>query len=160
MQPDLLDRIDALGTLPCELAFELLETIDFDGVPDCLMSRLQDLRSRGVKIEVDDFGSGRASITTLLRVQPDRVKIDRQLVTADILAGHRAHSVLQAITEMAEALKIPVTAEGVETEAHADRVTRLGCDVLQGFLFARPLTEEELFNWAQSAQDLKTQESP
>ena len=155
MQPDLLDRIDALGDLPCRLAFELLETIDFDGVSDELMGRIKQIAARGIEIEVDDFGTGRASITTLLRVQPDRVKIDRQLVTADILSGRKAHSVLRAITDMAEALGIPVTAEGVETEAHAQRAAELGCDILQGYLFSRPLTEVDFLSWARRAADPK-----
>jgi diguanylate cyclase (GGDEF)-like protein/PAS domain S-box-containing protein len=148
MAPDLIERIEALGPLPCPLSFELLESIDFDGFSDDMMARLAQIRARGVDIEVDDFGTGHASITTLLRVQPDRVKIDRQLVTADILSGRKAHSVLRAITEMAEALGIPVTAEGVETEAHAERVSALGCDKLQGFLFSEPLTEADFLDWA------------
>jgi diguanylate cyclase (GGDEF)-like protein/PAS domain S-box-containing protein len=151
MAPDLLERIEALGPLPCPLSFELLESIDFDGLPDDMMARLAQIRARGVEIEVDDFGTGHASITTLLRVQPDRVKIDRQLVTADILSGRKAHSVLRAITEMAEALGIPVTAEGVETEAHAERAAALGCDKLQGFLFSKPLTEADFLDWARGS---------
>jgi diguanylate cyclase (GGDEF)-like protein/PAS domain S-box-containing protein len=148
MQWDLLEKIQALGPLPCRLAFELLESIDFDGASDDLMARLAQIRSLGVEIEVDDFGSGHASVTSLLRVQPDRVKIDRQLVTADILAGRKAQSVLRAITDMAEALDISVTAEGVETEAHAERVAALGCDKMQGYLFSKPLTEADFLNWA------------
>jgi diguanylate cyclase (GGDEF)-like protein/PAS domain S-box-containing protein len=156
MAPDLLERIEALGPLPCPLSFELLESIDFDGLSDDIMARLAQIRARGVEIEVDDFGTGHASITTLLRVQPDRVKIDRQLVTADILSGRKAQSVLQAITEMAEALDIAVTAEGVETEAHAERAAALGCDKLQGFLFAKPLTEADFLNWARGNTEFRS----
>lgn len=145
--PTLCDRIGRAADRPCRVAFELLETIDFDLNAEALVWRLDDLRERGIEIEIDDFGSGRASITNLMKIRPERIKIDQQLVAAVECEGTEGSPIMKAIGEMARSLDIAMTAEGVETEAQARVLTRIGCDVLQGFLFARPLAEADLRRW-------------
>lgn len=139
---------------PCRVAFELLETIDFEADADSLVWRLDELRERGVEIEIDDFGSGRASITNLLKIRPQRIKIDRQLVAAVDCGLLNDSPVIKAIGEMGRSLGIAMTAEGVETETQARVLQRVGCDVLQGYLFSRPLAEADLRTWIADRPDL------
>ena len=129
----------------CQLCLELLETIYFDEMADNLhfAQALRQLREMGVAIDIDDFGSGRASITGLIKIRPDRLKIDRGLVKAAIDdPGKRG--VVSAIVDIAEALKIACIAEGVENTADIDVICGLGCTVFQGFALAHPLCEFDL----------------
>ena len=104
---------------------------------------LDALRERGVGIEIDDFGTGHASITGLLRVQPDRLKIDRALVipATEHVTGRR---MLELIVDMGRTLAIDVIAEGIESAAHADLAHALGIPVLQGYHYAAPLAVAEI----------------
>ena len=139
MDPDLLEELDPLlAKRDSDLAFELLESICFDDADDEFQWRVDALRERGVEIEVDDFGSGRASITSLVRIQPQRLKIDRQLI-APMTQSARSRRLVGAIVEMGRTLDIEVTAEGVETMAHAELLREAGCHTLQGFALARPM---------------------
>jgi len=153
-------EIRAMTPPPCRLAFELLETIAFDEQNDAFFWTLDALREQGIEIELDDFGSGHASITTLLRLRPGRIKIDRQLVAALGSEVPEAEVLISAICDMARAMDIRLTAEGVETEDQAATLRRLGCDVLQGFLFARPLAAEALRAWISARQDAGAVPSP
>jgi diguanylate cyclase (GGDEF)-like protein/PAS domain S-box-containing protein len=139
---------------PCRVAFELLETIDFDRGSDELVFILDDLRERGVEIEIDDFGSGRASITTLLKIRPKRIKIDQQLVGVVESDLPRESPILRAIGQMGRSLGIAMTAEGVETEMQARVLRRIGCDVLQGFLYCAAIPESDLCRWIVERPDL------
>jgi len=143
----LLDKLAELRPWPCQLAFELLETIDYDQEADSFGWILEGLRELGIEIELDDFGSGRASITTLLRLRPDRIKIDRQLVAAVASEVPGANPLVKAIGQMGKALNIQLTAEGIETEIQAKVLKRLGCNVFQGHLFSQPLCENDLVSW-------------
>ncbi|MDB5551807.1 MAG: diguanylate cyclase/phosphodiesterase [Rhizobium sp.] len=101
------------------------------------------LKSLGVKIALDDFGCGYASIGALREFGFDRMKVDRSLVVSADSEGNGG-VVLQATIALANALQIPVTAEGIETERQAALVKLCGCDELQGYLFGRPTSGEEL----------------
>lgn len=145
--PKLMEFLDNLQLMPCRLAFELLETIDFDRAGNDIFDTFEKLKKHQVEIELDDFGSGHASITTLLVVRPDRIKIDRQL-TSDIGSGSSEKLLLAtAIAEIGKGLGIGLTAEGVETEAQSMALRKLGFDILQGFYFAKPMSEEDLIYW-------------
>jgi len=101
------------------------------------------LQSLGVKIALDDFGCGYASIGALREFGFDRMKVDRSLVVSADSEGNGG-AVLQATIALANALRIPVTAEGIETENQATIVKLCGCDELQGYLFGKPASGEEL----------------
>jgi diguanylate cyclase (GGDEF)-like protein len=101
------------------------------------------MKSRGIVVALDDFGSGYASIGALREFGFDRLKVDRSLVLAAETGGEGG-AVLQATISLARALQIPVTAEGIETEDQAVLVRLFGCDELQGFLYGRPVTAEEI----------------
>ncbi|MGJ8587333.1 MAG: sensor domain-containing phosphodiesterase [Yoonia sp.] len=143
----LLNQLEKLSPWPCRLAFELLETIDYDQDADSFSWMLDRLRDQDIEIELDDFGSGRASITTLLRLRPDRIKIDRQLVSSIVDEASSANPLVKAICEMGNSLNIEMTGEGVETEVQARVLKRLGCSVLQGYLFSPALSEHDLAQW-------------
>jgi EAL domain-containing protein (putative c-di-GMP-specific phosphodiesterase class I) len=102
------------------------------------------LREAGFTVEIDDFGSGRASLSSLLALRPDRIKIDRKIVAAALVDRAGAGSMVRAIAEMCRGLDIPMTAEGVETAEHAALMRDLGCDRLQGYHIARPLSRAGL----------------
>lgn len=129
----------------CKLCVELLETIYYDEVGENsrLYANLKKLRELGVRIETDDFGSGRASITGLLTVRPDRLKIDRALIQAAVKDPIK-RSVVAAIFEMTRALGIEGMAEGVETQEDIASIRALGCNIFQGYAVSYPLTEAEL----------------
>lgn len=125
------------------VAFELLETVCFDEVGEDVNWAIDQLREAGVEFEIDDFGSGRASVIGLLNISPDRFKIDRKLV-APIETCPRARSLVEAIVGMGKSLGIEATAEGVETAEQLALLREIGCDAIQGYYLARPMPAEEL----------------
>lgn len=104
---------------------------------------LNALKRLGVKIALDDFGSGFSSIGYLRRFGFDRMKLDRSMILA-LDEFPRAGEMLQATLALAASLDIPVTAEGIETREQAAILSLCGCDQLQGYLFSRPVAEEML----------------
>jgi diguanylate cyclase (GGDEF)-like protein len=128
---------------PGQISFELLETTFLEEQNDAFMRELDELRDIGVEIEVDDFGSGRASVVALQKINPDRLKIDRRIVAAT-REGESGLRLLQSIVEIGNTLKIGVTAEGVETAQQARDLAALGCERLQGYHIGRPVSFSEL----------------
>jgi diguanylate cyclase (GGDEF)-like protein len=132
--------IEGLRTLDIPagaITFELVETIFLDDCDDELLRNVDLIKQMGIDIEIDDFGSGHASLIGLVRLRPKRLKIDRQLVT-DIVESAEQRRVVSSIIEIAKALNVEVIAEGIETEGHAVAVEKLGCDSLQGYAFGYP----------------------
>jgi diguanylate cyclase (GGDEF)-like protein/PAS domain S-box-containing protein len=143
LQPDLDQELAGLDLASGALSFELLESISLEVADDRIAWSLDMLRERGIGIEIDDFGTGRASVNGLLRVGPDRLKIDRSLIApADVDTTRRR--IFELLVEAGRTLGIPVTAEGVENEEHARIARQAGCSVLQGFLYDGPLTPATL----------------
>jgi len=130
-----------------KVAFELLESILLEEEDGVAQYTLDLAREAGIHIEVDDFGTGHASILGLLRVGPEVLKIDQRL-TANVDDSAQGRDLVASILGIARSLGIRTTAEGVETERQACILRDLGCDVLQGYLFAPPLNAEGLCQWA------------
>jgi diguanylate cyclase len=103
---------------------------------------LMRLREAGVKLALDDFGVGFSSLAHLRDLPIHRLKIDRSF-TAECMRDARTLTIVKAVVEMARALGIMVTAEGVETQTQQAWMKQLGCDSAQGYLYSRPLTSEE-----------------
>ena len=143
---DLLPSIRRADLPTSVFAFELLESIYLDEIECPMEWNLDGLRDLGIKIEVDDFGTGRTSIVSLVRLRPDRLKIDRQLVDP-VVSSDSARRLIASLVEIGQSLDIGVTAEGVETLEHAAVLRDLGCSVLQGYAFARPMRAEDLCGW-------------
>jgi len=100
---------------------------------------LRDLREIGVRVSIDDFGTGYTSLGFLKRFPVDVLKIDKSFV-ADVADGAFDNAVIRAVTTLARALGVRTVAEGVEAQDQFDRLRALDCDVVQGFLFCRPLS--------------------
>jgi diguanylate cyclase (GGDEF)-like protein/PAS domain S-box-containing protein len=138
MDPNLASGLAALNIEPGTVSFELLESVFLDRQDAAVMANLEMLRQLSIDIEIDDFGTGHASIVGLLNLKPSTLKIDRQLIE-NIPTSQEQRILIMSIIQIARSLQIKVTAEGVETEEHARILKRLGCDVLQGYGLARPL---------------------
>ena len=139
----LIDALRALEIEPGELSFELVESIYLDERDDRFFENVEQIKALGVDIEIDDFGSGYASIVSLTKIKPRRLKIDRQLVTP-IVRSAAQRRLVRSIVEIGRSLDIEVAAEGVETMEHAALLRDLGCSILQGYAFAKPMPAEEL----------------
>jgi diguanylate cyclase len=122
------------GLKPSRLVLELSERILFDEVPEALSS-LADLTSEGVSLALDDFGAGYTSLEQLRRLPVSHVKIDRSLITPVDRSDDDA-AIVAAVIQFAHALGLSVTAEGIERPSQLERLTELGCEYGQGFLFS------------------------
>jgi EAL domain-containing protein (putative c-di-GMP-specific phosphodiesterase class I) len=100
---------------------------------------LQELRRRGVRVAMDDFGVGQSSIAALRLMPVDVIKLDRGF-TQDISTDPRAAAIVRAMTAMADALDLPLVAEGIETREQLASLTGIGCRYGQGYLLARPMS--------------------
>ena len=110
---------------------------------ESVMPTLKSMQDRGFKIAIDDFGVGESSLSRIGQIQFDELKIDRSLVTwADISSNQP--TVIKSIVNLARALNMQVVAEGVETEQQRAMLADIGCDRIQGFLYARPMPFSEL----------------
>jgi len=135
----LIASLKGLSIAPGELCFELVESIFLDDREAITDINLEQIKALGIDIEIDDFGTGHTSIVSLLKLKPKRLKIDRQLVMP-ILDSTRERALVRSIIDLARSLGVETVAEGVETLDHARMLAELGCDMLQGYAFARPLS--------------------
>jgi diguanylate cyclase (GGDEF)-like protein/PAS domain S-box-containing protein len=137
------------------LEIEITESIAMEGA-EIVVANLNALRGMGVRIAIDDFGTGYSSMSYLKRYPVTSLKIDRSFVT-DLPTNNADAGIVRAIVEMAHGSSLSVTAEGVETKEQFIRLQQYGCDEMQGYWVARPLTttgiderlSDELKLWAQ-----------
>ena len=145
----LLDEIRAAGIDPKRITAEITESVllvDQEAVAE----RLAVLREAGLRIAVDDFGTGYASLAYLTTLPLDMIKIDRGLIS-DLVGGERDRIVVKALIHLARELDLNVVVEGVETAAQLALIAEWGCDLYQGFLGAGALTYEELTRFVAAA---------
>ena len=148
-QPDLERRVrEALvrhRVPPAMLILEITESVAMDDIEASL--RVFDLLDDiGVQLSIDDFGTGYSSLSYLRRLPARQLKIDRSFVR-DLDSSPDAQAIVEAVVHLAHALGLKVVAEGVETPEQAAILTRLQCDELQGYLYARPMPERDLLVW-------------
>jgi diguanylate cyclase (GGDEF)-like protein len=146
---NLMESLADLNIMPGEVAFELVESIFLDESEHLVSSNIESIKALGIDIEVDDFGTGHTSIVSLLRLKPKRLKIDRQLVMP-ILEASQERALVRSIIDIARSLGIETVAEGVESKDHATMLAQMGCDLLQGYAFAKPLSAEDFSAQAKS----------
>ncbi|MBZ4021669.1 hypothetical protein CKO11_04240 [Rhodobacter sp. TJ_12] len=144
--PDVVLLAREMVSPDTRVTFELLESILIEKENDAFRFHLDLIREAGVDIEIDDFGSGHASIIGLMEIAPSALKIDKRIVLP-VARDDRARALVGAIVEIAETLGIETVAEGVETEDQATILRDIGCNVLQGYLFAKPLSESALVDF-------------
>ena len=136
------DTIEESGIDPATLSFELTESVLFEesGVSERIM---RSLRGMGVRLVLDDFGSGFSSLGYLKRFPLDGIKLDRSFIE-NVADGLTDAQIVKAVVEMARALGLEIVAEGVETSDQLAAVRDLGCHQAQGFYFMPPLPAEEV----------------
>ncbi len=149
--PDMFLDLPKSSETGYQIAFEVLESVLVEEQSDLFNFSIDRLRDMGISIEIDDFGSGHASIVGLMHLRPDVMKIDQQLVLP-LTKSDTIRGLLKQIVGMADLMGLKVTAEGVETMEHARILTELGCNTLQGFAFAKPQSVEDLQVFAQNWQ--------
>ena len=149
-QPDLAEWIAAAlqrhQVNPDLITCEVTESSAMDDT-DVTMRVLGQLDRVGVHISIDDFGTGHSSLSYLRKLPADELKIDRSFVM-DLETSEDARKVAVAVINLAKALNLNVVAEGVETEGQNRILREFGCDQLQGYLFAKPMSAKALALWA------------
>jgi diguanylate cyclase (GGDEF)-like protein/PAS domain S-box-containing protein len=136
------DVLERTGFTPDTLVVEVTESVLMDDLRPIRLA-FDRLRSTGVRIAVDDFGTGYSSLARLQSLPVDIVKLDRAFV-AGVDGRAKGQRMARAILQLSEALGADIVAEGIETEAEADALRSLGYTMGQGFLFARPMSGDDL----------------
>ncbi|MEZ5912553.1 MAG: bifunctional diguanylate cyclase/phosphodiesterase [Paracoccaceae bacterium] len=148
--PRLVDKLkwelDRFAIVPERIAVEVLETVVADADNDTIVRNIAALAELGCGIDLDDFGTGHASITNIRRFTVRRIKIDRSFVT-HVDQDREQQAIVSAILSMAERLGLDTLAEGVETPAEHAMLAQLGCGHVQGFGLARPMPLDDTFDW-------------
>jgi diguanylate cyclase (GGDEF)-like protein len=149
-QDDIVDQIrealDRHDIDPRLLTCEITESVAMEDTRATQATFLA-LGSLGVHMAIDDFGTGYSSLAYLRKLPAEELKIDRAFVM-DVETSADARAVVNAVVKLAQALGLKVVAEGVENERQRDILREIGCDELQGFLFARPMRARSLLIWA------------
>ncbi|MCP8883325.1 EAL domain-containing protein [Devosia sp. XJ19-1] len=151
----LIESLKSLPLTPGRLSFELVESIYLDESDGIVAWNIDQVKELGIDVEIDDFGTGYASIVSLQKLHPRRLKIDRQLVMP-ILEEPAQRQLVASIVDIGKSMDIEIVAEGVESMDHAIILRDLGCDILQGYAFARPMARDALESflrensWAQT----------
>jgi diguanylate cyclase (GGDEF)-like protein/PAS domain S-box-containing protein len=134
--PAVMQALRRVGTDPAHLKLEITESVVLEDMDDAI-AKLRELRQHGIRISLDDFGTGNSSLAYLTRMPIDQLKIDKSFVAKLPDSGNDA-MIAQAIIAMGKGLKMEIIAEGVETAEQADFLREQGCDAFQGYYFGRP----------------------
>ncbi|WP_416138379.1 EAL domain-containing protein [Halomonas sp. HK25] len=134
--------LDETGLPPELLELEMTESILLGGAEQAI-EMIDTLRGMHITVAIDDFGTGFSSLSYLRDLPIHKIKLDRAFIR-DILTNHRNAAIVQGIITMAHHMDLVVVAEGIETRAQQEDLVRRECDLLQGFLFARPMPLEAL----------------
>ncbi|MFZ5542327.1 MAG: sensor domain-containing protein [Pseudomonadota bacterium] len=143
-KPDFVETVRAAlqGEQRCELDIEITESLVMQDI-EANIAKLGALRALGSEVAIDDFGTGYSSLAYLAKLPVQALKIDRSFVNA-MVHDPAVMTLVASVLSMAQAMRLKVVAEGVETEEQAQVLQRLGCDQLQGYLVSRPLPPEQL----------------
>ncbi len=156
VQKDLAATIVAVlqetGLRAQDLELELTESLLMADV-GCAVATMRELKAIGVKLSIDDFGTGYSSLSYLRRFPIDVLKVDRSFVR-EIIDNADDAAIVASVIALAHNLKLQVVAEGVETAAQLDYLQSLGCDVMQGYHFSKPLPAAAFEQLLRSGRDL------
>jgi diguanylate cyclase (GGDEF)-like protein/PAS domain S-box-containing protein len=139
---DIALAVRTTGLDPCRLKLEITESVVMDNA-ETAVATLHGLKALGIQLAIDDFGTGYSSLSALKRFPVDTLKIDRSFVDG-IGQDAQDTAIVRSVVSLAKILGLRVTAEGIETAAQAAKLTALGCEQGQGYLFARPMPAERL----------------
>ncbi len=143
--PTLMSTLSREAVAPDRVIIEVTED-SFLADPDHAHAVIAQLRTDGVQVSIDDYGTGFSSLAYLRNLPLQELKIDRTFVST-INSDERSCMIVKTTTQLAHGLGLRVVAEGVEDEAQHDLLKALGVNVLQGYLFARPMPREHLVEW-------------
>jgi EAL domain-containing protein (putative c-di-GMP-specific phosphodiesterase class I) len=138
-----IDQLADCGLRASRLELEITETALLQN-QDSTAETMRKMRALGVRIVMDDFGTGHSSLTTLRNYPFDKIKIDRSFVH-DLLSKHDSRAIIQALVQLASSLGLKTTAEGVETQGEVDYLKRVGCTEAQGYFFSKAVPPKEVF---------------
>jgi diguanylate cyclase (GGDEF)-like protein len=134
--------IESSGIDPRRIIIEVTETAlmqDYEQVQDSLRT----LRSMGLKVALDDFGAGQSSLSYVHQLSLDKIKIDRGFIR-NIATQDNARNIVKTVIDLCRNLKFDCVVEGVETAEQVDIISRLGCSMMQGYFFAKPMPQSEV----------------
>jgi diguanylate cyclase (GGDEF)-like protein len=120
-------------------------------VSETVLAEIAALRADGATIAIDDFGTGYSNLARLRSMPLDRVKLDPSLIV-DIETSEKARVVVQSVIQLITGVGCQIVAEAVETVSQADILRAMGCHIVQGFVFAHPMFEEEFLDWTTNAE--------
>jgi EAL domain-containing protein (putative c-di-GMP-specific phosphodiesterase class I) len=141
--PELIDKVLIKTGLPPEfLDLELTEGILIDNADEALRV-LKTIKKMGVMLSLDDFGTGYSSLSYLKKFSLDTLKIDRSFIM-DLPDDSDDKAITQAVVDLGRALGLEVIAEGVENDAQLNFLKEIGCQVMQGYYFSRPVPASEI----------------
>jgi len=144
--PDIVEQaLRTWNVPPGQITLEITES-SMIGDEERSLAMLTRLSAAGVALSIDDFGTGYSSLAYLKRFPLDELKIDK-LFVGGLLSERGDHQIVRSVIDLAHNFELRAVAEGVEDEATHQELRRLGCDLAQGFHFARPLPEKDLRAW-------------
>jgi EAL domain-containing protein (putative c-di-GMP-specific phosphodiesterase class I) len=144
---DVRSALETSGLPASSLVLEITETVMMADT-DLAVQRLQELKGLGVLLAMDDFGTGYSSLSYLSRFPIDILKIDRSFLSPE----HEESGLIGAIIALGNSMTLNVVAEGIEQPEQIAALQELGCELGQGFLFARPMNHEALFEYLEDDQ--------
>lgn len=144
--PDFLDAYEAVLKelrIPCEfIEFEFTETLVYDNL-QALTQSIEKIHKMGCFCSMDDFGSGYSSLNLLKSIFVDVLKIDRVFFDAPESEADRSKNVIQGVVSLAKSLNLTTVSEGIETMSQVEFLEQIGCDLVQGFVYAKPMPINE-----------------
>jgi len=143
-----LDRFDLSAN---RLSVEILEDVVSNKSDDIIAKNVAELQRMGCKIDLDDFGTGHASLTNMRRYNVARIKIDRSYVAGCDLDMDQ-YNLIAAVVAMADRIGLETLAEGVETIGEQKALAKIGCGALQGYSISRPVSFDASVEWLRSHQ--------
>ncbi len=149
VEADISEALNVSGLNPNYLEIEITESLLLNDL-DAGINRLNELKTIGIQVSVDDFGTGFTSLSYLARLPADRLKIDQSFV-ADLDSGSNDNSgkaIVSSIITLGHNLGMKVVAEGVESDNQFNILSQVGCDEIQGYFISYPLNSEEFEAWA------------
>ncbi len=143
-----IDCVQRYQVAPELLELEITESVVMDE-PKIVIDALNRLKDHGIKVAIDDFGIGFSSLSYLQQLPLDRIKVDRAFIR-DFAAPNGA-VIAETIIHLGKKLGLATIAEGIETQEQADAVRAMGCDEVQGFMYAKPMPTQELLAFLQQS---------
>ena len=154
--PELLDKFTALlrenGLTADDLLLEITESA-YTQDSDQIIETVNSLRAMGFRVEMDDFGTGYSSLNMISSLPIDALKLDMQFIRS-AFKDQRDTRMLEVIIDIADHLSVPVIAEGVETEEQLTALRDLGCDIVQGYYFSKPVPAEDFESFLEVRRSL------